>query len=394
MASIEISNISTPTNSVSVVNGPLAGLSRTLGMSTLSYPLELGTDDSKKHYVTFLAKEITPQNFTSKDSRGAQLINSITGATGSLYTAGKAAAKLGAAEAVQNAGNAAGFETQNMDPNISNLKSDLSTAANTAASNLKGVTNAINQFVDITANRTSVKSYISLYMPDTLQTTYHADYASISMRDELGKFLQTVRAVGSIAGSGIEGLGGEEGGMLNAIASDPNTAKAVIDFSAKVLGAGENLAAGILQTEGYTSNPQLQMIYHGTSFRSFTLNFVFTPKSQEEASAVESIIHQFKYYAAPALQTPGSSPNASMFLTPPALFEVRFYYDGNENQHLPRYTDCVLEDISVDYAPNGWAAHTDGAPIQSHLSLSFHEVETVDKARLQTGFYSRANGLR
>ena len=83
-----------------------------------------------------------------------------------------------------------------------------------------------------------------------------------------------------------------------------------------------------------------------------------------------------------------------MFLTPPALFEVRFYYDGNENQHLPRYTDCVLEDISVDYAPNGWAAHTDGAPIQTHLSLSFHEVEIVDKARLQTGFYSRSGGLR
>jgi hypothetical protein len=392
MADIDIASFSTNSHTNNL-RGPLVGLSKTLGMSTLSYPLELGTDDSKKHYVTFLAKEITPQNFFTKDSPGGQFVSSVGGATLAVGSALAAQGELLAAKGGRAFGEATKLETDGMQPGITNLQTDADEKANIAGKEAKGVADTINQFVDIRKNRIQVKSYISLYMPDTLQATYHADYASISMRDELGQQLQKIRAIGSIAGSGLEGLG-SEGGALNAVGSNPQTVKYVIDSFARMFGAGENLSAGILQTQGYTSNPQLQMIYQGASFRTFTLNFVFTPKSKQEALAVENIIYQFKYYAAPTLQTPGQSPNASMFLTPPALFEVRFYYDGNENKHLPRYTDCVLEDISVDYAPNGFAAHTDGAPIQTQLTLSFHEVEIVDKARLQAGFNSRASGLR
>lgn len=393
MADISILSVSNPTNSVSVVNGPLAGLSKTLGMSTLSYPRELGTDDSKKHYVTFLAKEIRPQSFFTSDSKGGQLFNQVISSGKAAVDLGKQGAVLGLNNAVLAASQYSGEDTTVIDANLQKNQAAFNEASKNLGGTLRGVANNINQFVDIRANRTDVKSYISLYMPDTLQATYHADYASIGMRDELGQTLQTIRAVGSIAGSGLEGLGGDEG-FLNAVGSDPQTVKYVIDSFARNFRAGENLSAGILQTEGYTSNPQLQMIYHGASFRSFTLNFVFTPKSMVEARDVEAIIHQFKYYAAPTLQTPGKSPNASMFLTPPALFAVKFFYDGVENKNLPKYTDCVLEDISVDYAPNGFAAHTDGAPVQTHLSLSFHEVEIVDKDRLNKGFYAQEGGLR
>jgi len=398
-ASIEISSVAivaTPTDSDSAVKGPLADLSQaTKGMSRFSYPLELGTDDSKKHYVTFLAKEITPQAFFTSDSDAGKFV----GRLGSVFSKGGTLAKDIASQGVNNTvsyvGDKVDIDTAAMDAAAAAKTEEINRNSKSLGGEVKGVVDDINQFVDIKKNRpgAQIKSYISLYMPDTLQATYHADYASISMRDELGQQLQKIRAIGSIAGSGLEGLGSEEG-ALNAIGSNPQTVKYVIDSFARMFGAGENLSAGILQTQGYTSNPQLQMIYQGASFRTFTLNFVFTPKSKQEAAAVENIIYQFKYYAAPTLQTPGQSPNASMFLTPPALFEVKFYYDGNENKHLPRYTDCVLEDISVDYAPNGFAAHTDGAPIQTQLTLSFHEVEIVDKARLQAGFNSRTSGLR
>lgn len=399
MASLEIASVSTPTESTSVATGPLAGLSKTLGMSTLSYPLELGTDDSKKHYVTFLAKEITPQSY-AVGTEGAKLFNNIkTGVVGasqsiSDYTLTQLEASYN--NLTEKIRDLTGTDLETAKAQLAETNKILAEKAGEAGKNIKGVVETLNGSMDIKANRTSVKSYISLYMPDTLQATYHADYASISMRDELGQTLQSIRTIGSIAGAGLEGIG-QDGltGAGNAIGADPAAIKFAIDSFGRMFEAGQGLSDAILQTQGYTSNPQLQMIYHGASFRTFSLNFMFTPKSRTEALVVENIIHQFKYYAAPTLQTPGQSPNASMFLTPPALFEVRFFYDGNENKNLPRYTDCVLEDISVDYAPNGWAAHAkDGVPIQTQLTLSFHEVEIVDKARLQAGFNSRSSGLR
>jgi hypothetical protein len=42
-------------------------------------------------------------------------------------------------------------------------------------------------------------------------------------------------------------------------------------------------------------------------------------------------------------------------------------------------SDCVLTNVTVDYAPNGWAAYNDGYPIQTSLTLQFTELEMPTK---------------
>jgi hypothetical protein len=44
--------------------------------------------------------------------------------------------------------------------------------------------------------------------------------------------------------------------------------------------------------------------------------------------------------------------------------------------------DCVLSNVNVDYAPNGWAAYNDGFPIQTRLTLQFKEMDIVTKQKL------------
>ena len=45
--------------------------------------------------------------------------------------------------------------------------------------------------------------------------------------------------------------------------------------------------------------------------------------------------------------------------------------------------ECVLTNVSVDYAPNGWAAYNDGYPIQTTLQLQFKETQILTKDRLK-----------
>jgi hypothetical protein len=134
------------------------------------------------------------------------------------------------------------------------------------------------------------------------------------------------------------------------------------------------------------------MLYQGLGFRSFSLSFIFTPKSKDEQNNVEEIIYLFKRAAAPRLSDITESATKNMYLIPPDIFNIRFCWLNIENSYLPRYGDCVLENIDVNYAPNGWAAHgEDGSPLQTTLNLTFKEIEIVDRQRLDDG-HRKLNG--
>jgi len=47
--------------------------------------------------------------------------------------------------------------------------------------------------------------------------------------------------------------------------------------------------------------------------------------------------------------------------------------------------NCVLDNINVDYAPNGWAAYSDGAPVQTKLTLSFKETDIMHRDLFNSG---------
>jgi hypothetical protein len=49
-------------------------------------------------------------------------------------------------------------------------------------------------------------------------------------------------------------------------------------------------------------------------------------------------------------------------------------------------TRCVLENVSVDYAPNGWSAHTDGSPTQVVVTVDLMETVLVDRAKVMQGY--------
>jgi len=223
---------------------------------------------------------------------------------------------------------------------------------------------------------------ICLYMPDTLTSSYNASYDELSLTNDLGVGMKAIQGIVSAARSNDGSKNPAEAASV-----DPALIYGVATGGNALLGGlgGAGVADVALATQGYAINPQLQVIYRGLGFRKFQLNFVFTPTSETEAQTVNQIIATFKYHFAPDLIT---SVNAvsGMFFVPPSYFNVEFMFNSDENQFLPRYGDCVLTDIDVNYAPNGFAAHNDGAPVQTQLSLSFQEIEIVTKAKIAAGY--------
>jgi len=181
---------------------------------------------------------------------------------------------------------------------------------------------------------------IRLYMPDTLNFSYQAQYDKLSLAD--------------------------------AVNSTPLIGKISTALTSMI---NNNMSKLISKKLGYTFNPQQQMLFEGIDFREFDLQFTFTPTSPDEAANVREIIRLFQRAAAPTKQ----QGIAGFFWLPPSIFELGFFFDGQRNLNVPPVLRCVLQSVTADYAPNGWSALADGAPVQTTLSLSFREIELMDR---------------
>lgn len=234
--------------------------------------------------------------------------------------------------------------------------------------------------------RTRISNTISLYIPDTMSTSYSFNYNETSLAEGLqdignglgsaGNALSTLGGEGNIGikaltgftGSVISGTGGFINGLINAAQSS----------------AGK-LAASKL---GVAFNPRKQVLFEGLDFRTFNFAFTFSPTNAQESQAANDIVRLFKYHAAPTIQ---SGAVQGFFFIPPSSFTIEFLYNNYDsvnqqgnivtNPYLPKIAECVLTSVDVNYAPNGiWSAFDGtGAPTQIQLNLAFKEIELIDK---------------
>jgi hypothetical protein len=197
-------------------------------------------------------------------------------------------------------------------------------------------------------------------MPDTMNFTYQADYDD-------GQSLASIVSGGldGVSSLGIPGLSATAGAMSKIISTTQGNA------------ARLGLSAG-----GLAVNPKLQVLFTGISFRKYQLSFVFTPYSKEEAQAVKNIVTTFKKYALPKI----TKSDGGMFFIIPATFNLKFLYNGAENKNINKVAESVCKSVIVDYAPNGWSAHDDGAPVQTTLTLDFEEISLVDRTKVEGGY--------
>lgn len=362
----QIGGISTGAK-IGALSGPLKALfGSSTGAYQYQYPADLGNDPSRMHIVQFTISNIVPKKFDIQET-----IASISGAD------------------LKDTGTAAVAKTADI-------------AKNTTA------------YLRPETKKTATT--ISLYMPDTLAMNYHAEYSEMSIMEATNGLNRVAGAVGSLAEDVMKG-GVDMENIKNSIIKSVNEygPEAALRVADKALGTQVTDLG--LKGMGMAVNPQLQLLYRGLGFRTFTLEFLFTPKTQEESDQVSAIVNAFIYASAPTV-----TGTSGMYFTPPSIFNMDFMMAktgsfsglsnmlqkagnsiipgipigtmvGNkigvnskvENDRLYKVGDCVLEDVSVDYAPSGWAAYSGGAPLQTRLNLSFKEIDLLDRTRMASG---------
>lgn len=352
-----VANIST--NKTGPVEGPLRSLYQTTQPGVYHYPFDLGLN-SRMHIVKFSIYNIIPRKFASA------LTNALNGFEGSEIVS---ASKKLLSNVLEGKGTS-GLSFKNV------ISAD--NQAKLAGIGKKGIDFGQNLQAYITPEIRKTATEIFLYMPDTLAVNYTSDYEQTSLQELTGGLNRTIGAVSSIAKQVIDG--GKSAKNIAINAADNYGA----EFIPQALGLGSGIADLALKAQGKAVNPQLQLIYRGVNFRQFSMNFIFTPKSQQESDHVSAIINAFVYASTPTI-----IPDGGMYFIPPSIFNMQFLMSaqngGIENDRIFKVGNCVLEDVNVDYAPNGWAAYDGGAPLQTSLTLQFKEIQILDRNRMFNG---------
>jgi len=313
-------------------NGPLKSLERNLyAPIKLTYPSDLNSP-KKLHSVKFQATEVVAATWGDVQKSFTDKTNAVTDAFKEEQA--KLAAVTDNKTITEIPGAIAGTLFQD------GLNAITSGTANEQVKKIIGSTKTPYSKSGDT---------ITLYMPDNAEFSQGANYNQI--------------------------------GILEAASSIPFLGK----VPSMALSAFQNSAAKVaLNSFGYVFNPQEQVLFEGIEFRTFSMSFTLTPYSSSEAKEIRDIIKSFRKNAAPTIQTGG----AGFFFTPPSVFNITFLYDGKENKNINKIKPCVLTDVTVNYAPNGtWSTYEDGSPVQTALTLSFKEIELVDRNSIETGGY-------
>jgi hypothetical protein len=351
--------ISIPTNiagiSVSgITNGPLNALYKNkYQKATYNYPRDVGTNPAKSHVIRFTTFVPSPTNSrpTITSTFVAPAVNAFARSQ------------------------ATGLDADPLDP---------LSGAGLLETGRAAAAGIFEQLSGLDVPRTIGKT-ISLYVPDTVNVTYGASYDDISLTESLGKAYFLAQAGVSFLdyfdaykqGESVQSLANRAGG-------DPFLRNFLAGAIGQRIGA-QNLPELAAKQLGQAINPQLQVLFRGIGFRSFQFDFVFTPFSKEESDVVKKIIKEFKSAAAPEIK-PNRVFNQGVFLDVPDLFGVQFFYKNKENTNVHKIGKCVLENINVDYAPNGWSTFNDGSPVQTRLTLQFKEIEIIDKTKIEQGY--------
>jgi hypothetical protein len=224
---------------------------------------------------------------------------------------------------------------------------------------------------------------IALYMPPQVTVQYAAKYADT----EIG--------VGAEAGSKL--LTDLYDGRLTFATATDTLGDAAVQIGKqtgiKLLDTVAPGAKALVALErGKIITPRIELMFEGIGRRSFEFTFIMIPKSASEAQLIRQIVNAFKENMIPDVATEefGGSANVRE-VNIPNVFDIKYMYRGQENQHLNKISTSFLTNMNVQYGGDRYTAFEPDAtgsppPQRTTLTLTFQEIDLVYRDKVKEGF--------
>ena len=217
-------------------------------------------------------------------------------------------------------------------------------------------------------NHRVVKHTIAVYMPQTLKFNMHADYGAEEVGFAIGAFakLKDALAGDKFWGEDIKSIAVASQGLVANIAS----------FASGGLLAGAG--AALQRRTGIAPAAMTEMVFNGIDYRTFSFTFKFTPRSKKESDVVNSMLHTIKDAMLPMKF--GKGPSVAAYRVPHE-FVIRFMKGTNINPYIDQIGLCACTGVDIDYGSDKFSTHVAGDPVSIDATLTFKELELMERSR-------------
>ena len=179
---------------------------------------------------------------------------------------------------------------------------------------------------------------------------------------------------------------------LSGIASEAtkNISTKVVGEVAELLTKGlitpENLRKSWDRQHGHALRPFESQFFQGVEYRTFSFKNKLIAFEKKDTITINKIIKTFRWHSSPGLAT-----DHALMYRYPSTWRIRFFQadpnrDGQvyESEWLPTVKRCVLEKVDVNhFASNTPSYHSNLAPVDIEITLSFREMEYVTKQSIE-----------
>ncbi len=208
---------------------------------------------------------------------------------------------------------------------------------------------------------------IQLPLSPTLNEAYQANYKT--------EALNILGGLGETALKEFERAGGfnkppaEAGATLVRALTDTAKKEGGAAVTALIAQAGlaavPGVGAAVSRALGGTVNPNMAVLFDSIGFRSHQFTFRLNPSREQESLIIKRIIGVMRQRMLP--------PRVNQFFYGfPDKVNIKIF----PVQPYP-ILECVLESMSINYAPNGpafYSVSSGGAPVMVELQLQFKEI--------------------
>jgi len=255
-------------------------------------------------------------------------------------------------------------------------------AARISGRSARGGANKGGSSGSLTLQRRNIKktgTFIGLYMPPAVNVKYAMDFAE----SEIGVATEALYSLFKDYQAGTLGMGS----VMNAVKGQ---GKSVVQATVLSKIGGLPGLAGAADTfaleSGTIITPRTEMMFRGIGRREFSFTFTFIPKDHIESEIVHKIVEQFKLGMTPEFTNAGSTRELSI----PDVFSIQYMHINGPNNYLNKIGKCYLKGLDVTYGGDKFVtynADAKGAPPQkTALTLSFQELEIMDRNNIKDGF--------
>lgn len=172
----------------------------------------------------------------------------------------------------------------------------------------------------------------------------------------------------------FRGVGGEK-----ATAQLPALAYSTAINAIQKLGEFGDVLA---QFGGAVPNPHLQTIFSGVQMRTHNFQWTFSPRNATESRQLQQIIFELKKYSLPAFSNLGTAA-----LQYPPLVDIELQPWKERGEELIKFKPCLVQNISVNYSPQGLPSFFKGTKQPTFIQLSIDFIETEIQTAYDYGTY-------